>query len=127
MVDLWSSEDPYSIEVVDDDSSEEVGIPLTLEQIRYKLMRYMKELEREIEEDIFENDFLDIQSSLFKLNNKVWPRMVAVSDRIYDQVLLANDTQALEREDQIRQELKRDVSRMRFKTGYIHLKISSMI
>jgi hypothetical protein len=117
MVDLWSSEDPYSIEVVDDDSSEEVGIPLTLEQIRYKLMRYMKELEREIEEDIFENDFLDIQSSLFKLNNKVWPRMVAVSDRIYDQVLLANDTQALEREDQISQELKRDVSRMRFKTG----------
>lgn len=121
MADLFSAEDlfdPVSLEVLDVDSSEEVQVPLTLEQIRTKLMSDLGELEREIEEDIFENDFLDVQSSLFKLNNKVWPKLVAVSDKIYYQILLANDTEALEREHWIRTGLKRDVSRMRFKTGY---------
>ncbi|XP_046448290.1 uncharacterized protein LOC124197076 [Daphnia pulex] len=119
MADLFSVEDfdPISLEVFDVDSSEEVQVPLTLEQIRTKLMRDLGELERDIEEDIFENDFLDVQSSLFKLNNKVWPKLVAVSDKIYYQILLANDTEALEREHWIRTGLKRDVSRMRFKTG----------
>jgi hypothetical protein len=116
MMDLWSTEDPVSIEVTDN-SSEEMVVPLTLDQIRSKLMNDMKELERDIEEDIFENDFLDVQSSLFKLNNKVWPKMVAVSDKIYYGILLANDTQALEREHLVRQALKTDVARMRFKTG----------
>jgi hypothetical protein len=115
MADLWSAED--SVEVDDDDSSEEVRAPLTLDQIRSKLTSYMGELEREIEEDVFEKDFLDVQSSLFKLNNKVWPKLAAVSDKIYYQILLANDTEALEREHWIRQGLKRDVSRMRFKAG----------
>jgi hypothetical protein len=117
MADLFSVEDFDPISLEDVDSSEEVQVPLTLEQIRTKLMRDLGELERDIEEDIFENDFLDVQSSLFKLNNKVWPKLVAVSDKIYYQVLLANDTEALEREHWIRTGLKRDVSRMRFKTG----------
>lgn len=117
MADLFSVEDFNPISLEDVDSSEEVQVPLTLEQIRTKLMRDLGELERDIEEDIFENDFLDVQSSLFKLNNKVWPKLVAVSDKIYYQVLLANDTEALEREHWIRTGLKRDVSRMRFKTG----------
>lgn len=125
MMDLWSTEDPISIEVTDN-SSEEMVVPLTLDQIRSKLMNDMKELERDIEEDIFENDFLDVQSSLFKLNNKVWPKMVAVSDKIYYGILLANDTQALEREHLVRQALKTDVARMRFKTGWVNHKCQSM-
>lgn len=118
MADLWSSEDfdPVSVE---DDSSEEVVVPITLEQARVRLMRYMRELERDIEEDIFENDYLDVQSSLYKLNNRVWPKMVYLSDQIYDNLLLANDVKALEREHKIRVGLKRDVARIRFKTGYI--------
>ena len=123
MMDLWSTEDPVSIEVTDN-SSEEMVVPLTLEQIRSKLMNDMKELERDIEEDIFENDFLDVQSSLFKLNNKVWPKMVAVSDKIYYGILLANETQALEREHLVRQALKTDVARMRFKTGWVNQNVN---
>ncbi|KZS16703.1 uncharacterized protein LOC116927141 [Daphnia magna] len=116
VADLWSSEDfdPVSVE---DDSSEEVVVPITLEQARVRLMRYMRELERDIEEDIFENDYLDVQSSLYKLNNRVWPKMVYLSDQIYDNLLLANDVKALEREHKIRVGLKRDVARIRFKTG----------
>lgn len=121
VADLWSSEifDPISIEV-DDDSSEEVFVPLTLEQTRARLVRYMRELEREIEEDVFENDFHDVQSSLYKLNTRVWPKMIELSDRIYDNLLLADDATALEREHKLRLGLKRDVARIRFKTGYIH-------
>ena len=109
-----STEDllPMSIEMVD--SSEEVFLPLTNEQTRLRLMKYMRKLEREMDEDILENDFLDIQSALFKLNNKLWPKMVDVSEKIFHTL---NDVKAIERENKLRDGLRQDVARLRFKAG----------
>lgn len=77
----------------------------------------MNELEREIAEDILENDFNDVQSSLFKLNTQVLPRIVSLSDAIYNS--LNGDSVGLQREIRIQETLKQDVARIRYKAGYI--------
>jgi len=109
-----SAEDliPLSMETID--SSEEVFLPLTNEQTRLRLMKYMRKLEREMDEDILEKDVLDIESALFKLNNKLWPKMVDVSEKIFNTL---NDAKAIERENKIRLGLRQDVARLRFKAG----------
>lgn len=119
LTDVWSSEDrvdlidPISLEDVG--SSEEVTVPLTPEQTRQRLMKYMRELEREIDEDLYEKDYVDVQSSLFKLNNRLWPQLINLSDKIYYSLL--DDPKLIEREHKIRLGLKRDVARLHFKAG----------
>lgn len=114
IVDLLAVDDfgPISIEVVD--SSEEILLPLTDEQLRLRFIRYMRKLEREIEEDIFENDYFDIQESLMKLDTQVWPKIVSLSNTITNKLV---DQKMVDNEIQLHHQLKQDLARIRYKAG----------
>ena len=86
-----------------------------MESLRQRYIYEIAEIERDIDEDLFERDYSDVREELYKFEHRVWPRVVELNERILKEKS-ANPTVA-ETERKLQANLKQTADRIRSKAG----------
>lgn len=111
---LWSTGNCLP---VSSEESDEIRLPLNptlsdLQRERQRFVLELKEIERDVDENLFEKDFSDVRKELRKLELVIWPRLLQLNERI-----LKDPTGNTDVERRLQGELQQIANRIKTKAG----------